>query len=568
MKNIFLKILNLKILKSKKFYFILIVVLIIGYFVYPKFFKKENTKYVLGTVQKGNLEIKVSGSGEIIPVEEIDVKSKVGGKVVSLNTKEDDNVYKGQILAKLDSKDLEKNIKDQEITIKNLELAIDSAKLNLEKLNFQYQNTLRGDDYKKSLDQGISILNDFYNFYPSFIEDLRKIYFYKDFKNYDNNLKYYESYNPAFSGKSQELELKYNTLKTKYLQLSENFKNISNQNESKEKNIKDSYDLVSTSYDLVNDGREMIRYIKEDLTLKNAIHEEQDIIEGHYQKLSNYLNLLAQYKQNLFDVVSKINSYHDVVDNFDFDKKNLEFSIQQKIIDLEQAKNKLNDLKDDLNDYYITAPLSGTLSVLNIKNGDLVSSNQNVATIVTNQKVAKISLNEIDVAQVKVGQPTILTFDAFPDLKIKGEVIEISTVGTEEQGVVSYDVKISLGEEKREIKPGMSVNAEIVVDKKENILFIPNSAVKSDRKGKYVAVIKNYNLEKRNFSKPVEISQNLIEKRYIKTGISNDEITEVLEGLNEGEVIIIKTLNQQTTQNSQKNNPFLPRMPFGQQKRQ
>jgi RND family efflux transporter MFP subunit len=558
----------LKILKSKKFYFALIVLLIIGYFFYPRIFKKENTKYVLGIVQKGNLEIKVSGSGEIIPVEEIDVKSKVGGKVVSLNTKEGDNVYKGQILAKLDSKDLEKNIKDQEITIKNLELAIDSAKLNLEKLNFQYQNTLRGDDYNKLLNQGILILNDFYNFYPNFIEDLRKIYFYKDFENYDNNLKYYESYNLSFSGKSQKLEFDYNILRSKYVELSENFKNTSNQNEVKEKIIKDSYDLVLSSYDLVNEGREMIRYLKEDLALKNATHEKENIINNHFQKLTNYLNLLGQYKQNLLEVISKINSYHDIVDNYDFDKKNLEFSIQQKIIDLEQAKNKLNDLKDDLNDYYITAPLSGILSIFNIKNGDLVSSNQNVATIVTNQKVAKISLNEIDVAQVKVGQLTILTFDAFPDLKIKGEVIEISTVGTEEQGVVSYDVKISLGEEKREIKPGMSVNAEIVVDKKENILFIPNSAVKSDREGKYVAVIKNYNLEKRNFSKPVEISQNLIERRYIKTGISNDEITEVLEGLNEGEVIIIKTLNQQTTQNSQKNNPFLPRMPFGQQKRQ
>jgi HlyD family secretion protein len=561
MKNIFLKI-----LKSKKFYFILIILLIISYIVYPKISKKENVRYVLGEVQKGNLEIKVSGTGEIIPIEEINVKSKVVGEVAFLNVKEGDNIYQGQILAKIDSRSLEKTIKDQEILIKNLELAIESAKLNLEKLNFQYQNTLRGDDYNKALNQGILILNDFYNFYPGFIEDLRKIYFYKDFENYDNNLKYYESYNPSFAGKSQKLEFNYNILRSKYIELSENFKNISSQNETKERIIKDSYDLVLATYDLVKEGREMVRYLKEDLTLKNATHEKENIINNHFQKLTNYLNSLAQYKQNLFDVISKINSYRDIIDNYEFDKKNLELSIRQKEIDLEQAKKKLNDLKEDLNDYYITAPFSGILSTLNIKKGDLIASNQIIGTIITNQKIANISLNEIDAAQVKVGQNAILTFDAFPDLKVKGKIIEISTVGKEEQGVVSYGIKISLEKENKEIKPGMSVNAEIIVDRKENVLLVPNSAIKSDGMGKYVEVIKNYEIKKRNSFKPVAISQNLIEKIYIKTGISNDEFTEILEDLNEGEVIIIRTLNQ-TAQSRQQTNPFLPRLPFGQQRR-
>jgi HlyD family secretion protein len=555
----------LKIFKNKKTYFILAAILIIGGFTYSKILKKESIKYVLGVVKRGDLEITVSGNGNITPVDEINIKSKANGEVVSLNVKEGDRVYKGQVLAKLDTKDIEKTIKDQEITIKNLELAIESAKLSLDKLNFQYQNTLRGDDYKKALDQGILILNDFYNFYPNFIEDLNKIYFYKDFDNYDNNLKYYESYNKAlFSGESEKLEIVYNNIKSKYVQLSENFKNTPNNNDAKEKIIKDTYDLTIATYNLVNEGKEMVRYVKEGLTLNNAVHEKQDIIENHYQKLSNYINALGQYKQNLLDVISKINSYHDVVDNYEFDKKNLELSIKQKEVDLEQAEKKLNDLKDDLNDYYITAPLSGILSALNIKLGDLVSTNQVIGTIITNQKVAKISLNEIDAAKVKVGQNAILTFDALPDLKIKGKVIEISATGTEEQGVVSYDIKISLEEENKDIKPDMSVDAEIVVDKKANVLLIPSAAVKKDKGGNYVEIVKNYKLDKKNLFKPVAIPQNLIEKRYIKTGISNDEYTEILEGLNEGGIIVVKTINPKTSQTTQNrgNNPLMP-MPFG-----
>ncbi len=560
-----MKELIFKLFKSKLFYFVIIILLgITGYYGYYKIFKNQSTKYILAKATEGDLEIKVSGSGEIIPIEEINIKSKVSGEVVSLNVKEGDLVYKGQLLAKIDSKNLEKAISDQEILIKNLELAIESAKLSLEKLNFQYQNTLRGDDYKKALNQGILVLNELYNFYPNFIEDLNKIYFNKDLDNRDNNLKYYESYSIIFAGKSYKLEKNYSNIKNYYLQLSENFKILQNTDEYKEKIIKDSYNLVLATYELVNEGKEMIRYLKEDLVLKNAAHEKQDIIEDHYQKLTNYLNILGQYKQNLLDIVSKINSYHDIIDNYEFDKRSLELSIKQKETDLEQAKKKLNDLKEDLNDYYILAPFSGILSTLNIKKGDLISSSQIIGTIVTNQKIAKISLNEIDAVQVKVGQPAILTFDALPGLKIKGKVIEISAVSKQEQGVVSYDIKISLEEENKEIKLGMSVEAEIIVDKKENVLIVPNSAIKRDKDGRYVEIVKNYDINEKLLNKPVKIPQNLIEKRYIKTGLSNDEYTEILEGIQEGEIIIVKTLepqSRQTIQNRQ-TNPLMP-IPFG-----
>jgi RND family efflux transporter MFP subunit len=558
-----MKKLSLKIFKNKKFYFIFIFLLISSYFLYSKIYKKENSKYILSKVERGNIEVKISGSGEIIPVEEIETRAKTGGEVLYVNVREGEEVKEGQILAQLESKNIEKAIKDQEILIKNLEVSIESLKLNLEKLNFQYQNTLRGDDYNKALNQGILALNDFYNFYPNFIEDIRKIYFYKDFQDYNNNLEYYQSYNPLFAGKSQKLELAYNNLKSRYLQLSDNFKNILEDSQTKEKIIENSYNLVLDSYDLVNEGKEILRYIKEDLVLKNAIHEKQDIIENHFQKLSNYLNSLGQYKQNLFEIISKINSYKDIVNNYDFDKKNLELSIKQKELDLEQAKKKLEDLRDDLNDYYIIAPLSGILSKFKIKKGDLVVVNQSVGTIITNQKIAKISLNEVDVAKVKIGHKVILTFDAFPDLKLEGRVFEISPVGVEDQGVVSYDVKISIGKENKEIKPGMSVNGEIIIDKKDNVLLIPTSAVKSDKKGEYVLVIKNFNTQEKEIEKPIQISQELIDKKYIKTGISNDEFVEVLEGLSEGEIFIFKVINEKIPQNKQQTNPFLPRMPFG-----
>jgi HlyD family secretion protein len=220
-----------------------------------------------------------------------------------------------------------------------------------------------------------------------------------------------------------------------------------------------------------------------------------------------------------------------------------------------------------MKDYFIYAPFDGIIDKINVDKSDFVSSGTILGTIITKNKIADISFNEIDIAKIKVGQEAILTFDAFDNLKIKGKVIEISTTGTEEQGVVSYNAKISIEEDNQDIKPGMSVNADIIVNKKENVLMVPNLAIRKDKDGQYVEVIKDSKLKEKKLIKNTDISQDLIEKRYIKTGIYDNEFTEVLDGLNENDNIIIKTSNQKININNQKTNPFLPRMPFGQQRR-
>ncbi len=548
--------------KNRKILFLILIILFGSYFGYTRIFKKEENKFLVDFIKRGDLEIKVSGTGKIEPIEEFNLKAKVSGEIVYLGVKEGDYVNKGTLIAKIDSKNIEKAIEDQEISIKNLKLSIDKAKLDLQKLNSQYEDLLRGDDYQKALNQGKEILNNFYNFYPGFIEDLRKIYFEKDFDNFDNNLKYYEGYNSSFKGKNEELERKYNQIKNKYIELSNKFKNLNEQDKnSLENRIKETYGLILETYDLVNEGKEIVRYVKEILILQNSTHEKQNIIENHFQKLINYLTTLGQYKQNLFEVISKINSYKDTLKNYDFDKNNLELLIKQKEIELEQAEKKLKDLKDDLEDYYVYSPFEGTISQLNVKLGDLTVNNQIIGTLITNQKIAKISLNEIDIAKVKIGQKAKLTFDAYPDLVLYGKVIEISPTGKEEQGVISYDVKIAF-ENYKGIKPGMTVNAEITIDRKENVILVPNSAIKTDKDKKYIEIYKG---ELKNIKASVILKPELIEKRYVETGAFNDEFTEIKNGAKEGEIIIVKSLNQKVTQ-KQQSNPFLPRMPFGQRK--
>jgi HlyD family secretion protein len=107
------------------------------------------------------------------------------------------------------------------------------------------------------------------------------------------------------------------------------------------------------------------------------------------------------------------------------------------------------------------------------KKGESISSGGTVATLITEQQVAEISLNEVDVAQVEVGQKVTLTYDAIEDLQISGSVAEVDLIGTTNQGVVSYTVTILFDTQDERIKPGMSVSATIITEIKQEVIVVP-----------------------------------------------------------------------------------------------
>ena len=147
--------------------------------------------------------------------------------------------------------------------------------------------------------------------------------------------------------------------------------------------------------------------------------------------------------------------------------------------------------------------------------------------MITRQKIAEISLNEVDVAGVKIGNKASLTFDALPDVKLSGEVAEIDTLGTVNQGVVTYNVKVIFETDDGRIKTGMSASADIIVNTKAGALLAPNSAVKSGGDKKYVEVLSG--------GEPRRIN--------VETGLASEELTEILSGINEGDEIITRTIS-------------------------
>jgi HlyD family secretion protein len=165
-----------------------------------------------------------------------------------------------------------------------------------------------------------------------------------------------------------------------------------------------------------------------------------------------------------------------------------------------------------------------------------------VATIVSAKKIADISLNEVDVSKISVGNKATLTFDAIEGLNISGEVTEIDQVGTVTQGVVTYNVKIVFDTDDIRIKPGMSVSAAIITEVKSNVLTVPNGAIKSSGGTSYVLVFDPPLAA--GTSGPVGIASALapIEKT-VEVGTSNDTETEILSGISEGQQVVSRTIS-------------------------
>lgn len=176
---------------------------------------------------------------------------------------------------------------------------------------------------------------------------------------------------------------------------------------------------------------------------------------------------------------------------------------RQNQLSVQDAQVSLQDQYDKLDDYNITAPISGKVIQKTAKAGEKLdnSTNKTAMAIIADLStlVFEISVDELDISDIEVGQQVQITADALEGQIFTGYVDNVSIVGTSSNGVTSYPVKVVVdnGEESGLI-PGMNVNASIVVESRENVLTIPLSAI---NRGNIVYVKKDINSAKADENK-------------------------------------------------------------------
>jgi len=199
----------------------------------------------------------------------------------------------------------------------------------------------------------------------------------------------------------------------------------------------------------------------------------------------------------------------------------------QEQIYLEQAQQSLELAQKQLDEATLIAPFAGVAASVDVDEGDTVSATTPIIHLVDLDTLELIvEVDEIDMPSVKLGQRAIISVDALPDIELEGEVTFIPPEAKEKTGLVLYDVEIGFDvSQDLGLKGGMSATADIVIDERSNALLLPNKAITLDNQGNPTVTV---------------LVDELTQERKVVIGISNGSHTEILGGLNEGDVVVVK----------------------------
>jgi len=272
--------------------------------------------------------------------------------------------------------------------------------------------------------------------------------------------------------------------------------------------------LYANIGDVVKKGQLIAQIEQEDLKAKvneakmnlRVVDANLDLAQKNFQRMQN---LYAK------DYVSK--------DLVDVAERDLKASQAQE----NQIRESISFNETQMSYASIHAPISGVIASVATQQGETVSASAlNVPTFVTivdlNRLEVYAYVDETDIGKIKPGLEATFTVDSFPDKDFKGKVSAVYPKATIQDNVVYYITIISIENPEGKLKPDMTVNATIFLDKREHVLAVPNKSIRRDAGRKVVIVLEN--------NKPVQ--------KAVKTGWKDSNYTEVVEGLKEGDKVV------------------------------
>jgi HlyD family secretion protein len=376
---------------------------------------------------------------------------------------------------------------------------------------------------------------------------------------YDNNVRDY--FEKKFIDKAKD---DYEKAKSSHDASYNNYKDTSRYSDRTtiDKLLKETLDTAKKVSDTVKSEANTLDYwvsyrTDNDYTVFGKVISYQSDLASYTSKVNSHLSNLLSAQRSIEDyidsIAASVRSMDQMKQNNPLELAAMERSLaekKQKIVDLEagasefdikskqlsiqQKQNSLLAAQQNYADYFVRAPFAGTIASVNAAKGDSASSGSSIAILITKQKIAEVTLNEIDSAKIKVGQKASLQFDALPDLLITGEVGEVDSLGAVNQGVVSYNIKIGFDVQDERVKPGMSVSVNIIIESKQDVLLVPLSAIKSSDNQNYVEVLVN----------------GAPQRKTITIGSTNDTTAEIIDGLKEGEEVITQTITNSASNSS------------------
>ena len=444
----------------------------------------------------------VSVSGKVVAVEDVDLGFKNEGRIERIYFSVGQKIiHSGALIAKIDSKDAEKDVYDAEIGLEN-------ARLDLAKIKLQNSNENLSSNLQKAYDDGFTAVSDAFLDLPSFVTGLEDLFA-------ENNL----SDNAARSsgtiavGYRTQAEKLYYEAKSKFEKNRINFRKIDRNSPKPEIEyiIDDTYGTVKILADAVKSAKNFVDYLSEDTSDASNFTSFQTILSG-------YANAIDDHLSSLLSIQTSIKNYKDAFSDTGLD-------VQSSLLSIKQKENALRDARNKLEDYYIRAPFDGIITKIDAKIGEVARSNTSLVSMMS-ADVFQIEsyVPEVSIAQIKFGDEAKVTLDAYGEGALfHAKVISIDPAETIRDGVSTYKIKLQFNEKDDRIKSGMTANVSIITFNKPNVIVIPGGVV--------------FYKDGKNFVQ-LKIEEKIIDTEVVLGSVSALGQVEIVSGLSDGDVVL------------------------------
>lgn len=496
----------------KKFIILGVVIVAVVLFFLRRARQSTEVQYQSDTATVRDLSSTNSYTGTIEAVDSQSVMSAVSGvKVTEVLVEEGDTVQEGDVIAKLDTSNLDEQISEKEAT---MNATATSNSLNIQSAQAKYNNL------KQNLDDGLD---------QSTQNALAQID-----SAMQNLVSAQQSYNDEVNLNNAQLS---QTILSAIQQMDNAYNNV----QSAALRTQQSVDSKSHAQKLASDAGKSYDSFSDDQQIEsNELSEDQAWDQYEQAKTSYEQAKINEENQltKLYDaVITAQNNYLNAIDSYNATVRSTQQTLEEYQRGIQQAEAnadsttsqlQLDNLKDSLSDYEITAPMSGTVTSLNIKVGDItqVSSTSTLATITSYDKMkVSLSVSEYDVSNLSKGDKVTVTVDAV-DKDFEGTVSSVSAVGSSSNGIAYFAVEVQFTPDSS-VMVGMTADVSQTISEAKDAVTVLSDAIATGADGSSYVLVKGTN----------EKGKEDYVQRAVSLGSSDGTYTEITSGLNAGDTV-------------------------------
>ena len=504
-------------------------------------------------VERGDFQMRISATGNLEPLIDVEIKSNVEGEIVRLHVKNGDRVEKDQILLELDPELYEEGKKQAEADVAAAQAQVRQAELNIELKNERLDSQLTQADADLKIAEA--------NFETTKATTITQISQAEtDVLTTKNSLaqdrialdqanialaqaKITLSENEAslrsakVSLDNAKSELDRNTeLFDKGLVSKKALEDAQAQHANAEVQHENATTRVESQKQAINSQKRTIQ------TRETAVVTREAILAQEERNLQNLKNMRQEAEEEAqLRVENSRTRLQELVETFDNEK----LLTQQSRVSAEANKlrreSSLKNEAERLDWTTIRAPMAGLVTLLELEEGEIVTSGRSafsqsppIMTIVDPSKmVVKTFINEVDMERLRLNQRAEIKVDAYQTNTYDGTVYEISPSGAEQDNIISFEVMVEVNGSPEELRPGMSADVDIITYEEKDVLMLPIDALINEPSATVTAQVENTKPYKVN--QPIEV-QTVSEKIFRGTvaNVGSNDVTISLDSSQRG----------------------------------